>query len=149
MSSRRDKNPDQDPATEVWLLMSEMVLARDRRTLVSGALGISFSRARALRRVHRRPMPMSQLAATLGIDPSNATVLVNSLEAEGLLERRADPNDRRTRLVGATRKGKALARKAEAILNTPPAALAAADDEDLEKLAQILKDIAEQEAPHK
>lgn len=51
---------------------------------------------------------MSQLASTLGIERSNATVLVNELEDQGLVLRKTDPNDRRTRLVVATRKGKKL-----------------------------------------
>jgi DNA-binding MarR family transcriptional regulator len=146
MTPRRENEPSKDLATEIWLRMSEMVLARDRRTLVTDAVGISFSRARVLRRVSKRPLPMSRLAATLGMDPSNATVLVNSLEKEGLVERHPDPNDRRARLVQTTRKGKAIAEKAEAILYTPPQALASASRADLKELARILDDIAGREA---
>jgi DNA-binding MarR family transcriptional regulator len=132
-------NGSAEIAAEVWLLMSDLVLDQDRRRRVSDATGISFGNARAVRRVARRPLPMSELASALGIDPSNATVLVDRLEGEGLVRRRPDPDDRRTRLVEATRKGKSVARKAEAVLRTPPPALSSLDAESLETLARILR----------
>ncbi|HWB69415.1 MAG TPA: MarR family transcriptional regulator [Solirubrobacterales bacterium] len=141
MARQTDKKTA-DVAAEVWLLMSDLVLDQNRRRLVSEATGISFGHARAVRRVARRPMPMSELAAAMGIDPSNATTLVDRLEKEGLVRRGPDPNDRRTRLVEATRKGKVLARRAEDVLRTPPAALEALGPGDLEAIARMLKSVA-------
>jgi len=123
---------------EVWLLMSELVLDNQRRREVSDALGMSFGRSRALRRLVRRPMSMRELADVLGIDPPNATVVVNDLEAQGLVRRGPHPTDRRAKVVEATRKGKALARRADAILATPPPALAALAPEDLQALRRVL-----------
>lgn len=148
-SDHKTTESEKDIAAEAWLLMSDLVLDQDRRRRVSDATGISFSHARAVRRVARRPMPMSELAAALGIDPSNTTVLVDRLEREGLVRRRPDPADRRTRLVEATRKGKSVARKAEAVLRTPPSALAALDAKSLETLARILKPVAGQSSARK
>ena len=91
--------------------MSDLVLDNGRRRQVSEALGMSFGRTRAIRRLARRPMPMGELAAMLGMDPPNVTVLVDDLEAQGLVRRRPHPTDRRAKLVEATRKGKALARR--------------------------------------
>src|SRR5829696_8182804 len=59
-----------------------------------------------------------RLAAALGIDPPNATVLVDDLEAPGLVRRRHHPTDRRAKIVEATRKARALARRANEILGT-------------------------------
>jgi DNA-binding MarR family transcriptional regulator len=118
--------------------MSDLVLDHQRRRAVSEALGLSFSRIRAVRRVARRPMSMGELAALLGIDRPNATVVVDDLEAQGLVQRTPHPTDRRAKLVEATRKGKSLARRADEILSTPPAALAGLDREDLETLRRIL-----------
>jgi DNA-binding MarR family transcriptional regulator len=126
---------------EVWLLMSDLVLDHQRRREVSEALGMSFGRARALRRLARRPMSMGELAAALGIDPPNATVVVDDLEAEKLVRRRPHPTDRRAKVVEATRKGKDMARRADAILATPPAALSALSSEDLQALRRILEDV--------
>jgi DNA-binding MarR family transcriptional regulator len=123
---------------EVWTLMSDLVLDHDRRRQVADALGISFARARALRRLARRPMSMGELAAALGIDPPNATVVVDDLESQRLVRRRPHPSDRRAKLVEATRKGKDMARRADEILGTPPPALSARSPDDLEALRRIL-----------
>jgi DNA-binding MarR family transcriptional regulator len=133
-----------DPAREAWLIMSDLVLATERRREVSEALGISFARARALRRLARRPMSMGELAAALGIDPPNATGVVDDLEALGLVRRRPHPTDRRAKLVEATRKGKDMARRADAILGTPPPELSALDADDLRTLRRILASVATQ-----
>jgi DNA-binding MarR family transcriptional regulator len=126
---------------EVWMLMSDLVLDNLRRRAVSEALGMSFGRARAIRRLAREPMSMGALAAALDIDPPNATVLVDDLEAQGLVRRRPHPSDRRAKLVVATRRGKALARRADDILATPPAGLGALADDDLEALRRILAQV--------
>ena len=123
---------------EVWLLMSDLVLDNQRRREVSDALGISFGRARALRLLTRQPMSMGELAAALGIDPPNVTVVVDDLESLGIARRRPHPTDRRAKVVEATRKGKDMARRADAILGTPPPALSALGTEDLEALRRIL-----------
>ena len=128
-------------AREVWLLMSDLVLDTGRRREVSDALGISFARARALRRLARQPMSMGELAAALGIDPANATGVVDDLEAQGFARRRPHPTDRRAKIVEATRKGKDMARRADAILGTPPPGLSALDAKDLETLRRILSSV--------
>jgi DNA-binding MarR family transcriptional regulator len=125
-------------AQDVWLLMTDLVLDNTRRREVSDALGMSFGRARAIRRLAGAPMSMRELADALGIDPPNATALVGELESQGLVRRRPHPTDGRAKLVEATRTGKALARRADAILATPPAALAGLDPEDLATLEQLL-----------
>jgi DNA-binding MarR family transcriptional regulator len=126
-------------AREAWLLMSDLVLDNQRRREVADAVGISFGRTRAVRRLAQRPMAMGELAAALGIDPPNATVVVADLEALGLVRRRPHPTDGRAKLVEATRKGKALARRADAILATPPAGLGALGADDLATLRAILE----------
>lgn len=125
-------------AQEVWQIMSDLVLANQRRREVADAAGMSFGRTRAIRRVARKPMSMGELAGLLGMERPNATTLVNDLEEQGLVVRRADPNDRRTRLVEATPKGKEIARKAEKILKTPPEGLEDLSTGDLETILRCL-----------
>jgi DNA-binding MarR family transcriptional regulator len=124
---------------EVWLLMFDLVLDNVRRREVSDELGMSFGHTRAVRRLARRPMSMRELAGALGIDPPNATVVVDHLESLGLARRRPHPTDRRAKVVEATRKGKEMARRADAILATPPPALSALGPDDLETLRRILE----------
>jgi DNA-binding MarR family transcriptional regulator len=131
-----------DTAREVWLLMSDLVLDNTRRREVSEALGMSFGRARAIRRLARQPLSMREFAETMGIEAPNATVVVDDLEATGLARRRPHPTDRRAKLVEATRKGKTLARQADAILATPPAGLSALGEDELESLRALLARVA-------
>jgi DNA-binding MarR family transcriptional regulator len=130
-----------EPATphEIWLLMSDLVLDNTRRREVSEALGMSFGRIRAIRRLARRPMSMGEFAAAMGIEPPNATGIVDDLETQGLVRRQPHPSDRRAKLVELTRKGKEKARRADAILATPPAGLSALAPDDLETLQRILE----------
>ncbi|MDA0160004.1 MarR family transcriptional regulator [Solirubrobacter ginsenosidimutans] len=125
-------------ARDVWLLMSDLVLDNQRRREVADAVGISFGRTRAIRRLAKRPMSMRELATALGIDPPNATVVIDDLESQGFVRRRPHPTDRRAKLVETTPKGQALAEQADAILATPPPALSALSPDELETLRQLL-----------
>jgi DNA-binding MarR family transcriptional regulator len=135
-------------ARETWLLMSDLVLDNERRRAVADAVGVSFGRARTVRRLARRPMSMRELADVCGIDPPNATVVVRDLEALGLVRRRPHPTDGRAKLVEATRKGKALARRAEEVLATPPPALTDLADEDLQTLRRIISTLSASARDH-
>jgi DNA-binding MarR family transcriptional regulator len=131
--ARRDR-----VAREAWQAMADLVLNNERRREVSEQVGLSFGKIRALRRIARRPMPMSELASLLSVDPPNLTALVDDLEAAGLVERQAHATDRRVKLVVATADGAALAHQADEILARPPASLSALPTDDLESLVQIL-----------
>jgi DNA-binding MarR family transcriptional regulator len=125
-------------ARAVWAAMCELVLDNERRREVVDTVGLSFARVRALRRLVRGPLSMGELASALTIDAPNATAVVDDLEELGLVRRRPHPSDRRARLVELTRKGRDIARRADAVLGRPPAALLALDSADLENLARIL-----------
>ena len=64
-----------------------------------------------------------EVAAVLGLDPSQVVLLVDELTAAGLVERQAAEVDRRTRLVVATPEGRrvreAAGRDADAAVETP------------------------------
>ena len=136
------KPPGEDTAVrarEAWALMSDLVLDHERRREAADALGMSFARVRAVRRIAQQPMSMREIAAVLDIDPANATPVVDDLESLGLVRRRPHPSDRRAKLVEATPKGKQAARKADDILLTPPPGLAALNPGELETLMQLLR----------
>jgi DNA-binding MarR family transcriptional regulator len=129
-------------ASEVWLAMSDLVLDQLRRRAVSDATGLSFGKARALRRLARRPMSMSELADALDIEKPNATTVVAELEAAGLVRRRPHPTDGRAKLADVTSRGRELARRADKILATPPPGLTALSADQLTALARILERIS-------
>jgi DNA-binding MarR family transcriptional regulator len=132
-SLRRDR-----AASEAWQAMADLVLNNERRREASEEVGLSFGKIRALRRIARRPMPMSELASLLTVDPPNLTPVVDDLERAGLVERQPHPTDRRVKLVVATTEGTALAQLADDILARPPAGLRSLPAEDLESLVRIL-----------
>ncbi len=121
--------------------MYDLVLESTRRREVVDAVGISFSRTRALRRLARRPRTMTELAQALEIDKPNATKLVDELESLGLVRRTPHPTDRRTKVVETTPRGAALASRADEILGTPPQALLELDREQIDDLRAILKQL--------
>lgn len=71
---------------------------------------ISFPRARLLMVMadagHGR-VRMGELSAALGVTARNVTTIVDGLEREGLIARRADPTDRRVVLIELTPEGHA------------------------------------------
>ncbi len=76
-------------------------------------LGLTFAQSRVLRILARRdePIRIGDLAARFEVAPRSATSMIDSLETLGLVERRADPTDRRSVLVGLTPEGLALMRR--------------------------------------
>lgn len=138
-ASRRPATDETDAARRAWSAMCDLVLDNERRREVSDALGLSFGRIRALRRIARSPMTMGQFATKLGIDAPYATLVVDDLERQGLVERRPHPTDRRVKLVATTARGTAAAHRAEELMGRPPAGLATLSGPDLDTVARLLE----------
>jgi DNA-binding MarR family transcriptional regulator len=118
--------------------MCDLVLDHERRQEVSEAVGLPFSRVRALWRLAASPRTLGELAAALGIDPPNCTPVVDDLQKRGLAERRPHPTDRRSKLVVTTTAGAELAKQAQDLWERPPVALQDLTPHDLRTLAGIL-----------
>ncbi|MCI3928585.1 MULTISPECIES: MarR family winged helix-turn-helix transcriptional regulator [unclassified Streptomyces] len=139
-----DKGPEKDDdtaraAARAWQGLHTLLLERhDLRKAVSEALGMSFSRVRALRRLAAGPISLRELAERLGADPPYTTVIVDDLVRRGLAERITNPTDRRSKLVHLTEDGQEKAERAVAMLTTPPDALLALPREDIEALDRVV-----------
>ena len=70
-------------------------------------LGLTAPQATALREMSG-PLTMRELAERMSCEPSNATFVVDKLEKQGLVERRAHPTDRRARHLVLTPDGEQL-----------------------------------------
>jgi DNA-binding MarR family transcriptional regulator len=72
------------------------------------AVGLSLPKLAALDRLIRAggSLPLGQLAEKLACVKSNVTQLVDRLDADGLVTREPDPNDRRSRLAVITDAGR-------------------------------------------
>jgi DNA-binding MarR family transcriptional regulator len=90
---------------------------------------LSFSRAGAL--------PITKIGERLLVHPTGVTRLVDKLEAEGYVERRVNPADRRGTLVHLNEAGRTLARTAVKALGEVRFG-ANLVDADLERLVSLL-----------
>jgi DNA-binding MarR family transcriptional regulator len=122
--------------------MSALVLDQNRKLAVSEALGLSFARVRALRRLAAQPQTLSALAELLAADPPYVTLMVDDLEERGLVKRMPHPTDRRAKLVKLTAAGRVAAARADAILDEPPPALRDLPAKDLAALLSVLERLA-------
>lgn len=82
----------------VFLLHDVARLMRTRFDQWARGYGMTRAQAAILFRLSRQPgMSQNEMAALLEVEPITVGRLVDRLEARGLVERRADPGDRRVR----------------------------------------------------
>lgn len=75
------------------------------KTLAPLGLRVRSYSVLALASEHGAGVTQRRLAATMGLDPSQILALVDELEKAGLVERAADPADRRNKLIVPTDNG--------------------------------------------
>lgn len=90
-----------------------------------GAIGLSLAKLAALKALSEagESLPLTQLAERLSCVKSNITQLVDRLEADGFVERQADPNDRRARLASLTAQGRKACRDGSRVQDAAERAL--------------------------
>lgn len=80
-----------------------------------------------------------QLSDFLDLDPSQIVALIDSLESQGLVERRLNPADRRMRQIVATTRGRKLLTKARAAVDESTArTLGALSADQQDQLRELL-----------
>lgn len=128
-------------AHEAWGLMSAFVRSHDPASELRGtlALGRGSGRVRALMSLAEEPLSLAALAQKLGVDPPYATIIVNELDALGLVTRSADPQDRRRKSVALTNAGAAAVATAQKIVDRPPPELLALSGTDVATIVRILR----------
>jgi DNA-binding MarR family transcriptional regulator len=82
------------------------------------AMGLSGAKLAALKALSDagESLPLSQLAGRLACVKSNITQLVDRLEADGLVARKPDPKDRRTKLAALTSAGRKAVKEGTQVL---------------------------------
>jgi DNA-binding MarR family transcriptional regulator len=109
---------------------------------VAASLGLTPLQARTLLGL-AQPQPMRSLAEVMLCDASNVTGLADRLERLGLVERVADPSDRRVKLLSLTDRGRQVRRDLDARVgagSTVTARLTKAERTQLESLLDKLLD---------
>ena len=110
---------DPVPGCALTLLLLDAARAVEARAEGAlGEMGLSLAKLGALRHLvlASEPLTLSQLAERHCCGKSNVTQLVDRLEADGLVARESDPDDRRTVRATVTASGRAAYERASAIL---------------------------------
>lgn len=136
--------PGAETATRVWAAMHALVAAQDRRRELREAFdfGRGLGWVAVLLALTEGPLTLRQIAASQGIDAPYATVIVDKLEARGLVLRTPHPAGRRRKLVSLTGAGRKAAAQAREIIDRPPAAIAGLPAAELAALDAILARLA-------
>lgn len=106
----------------LWLVLwkaFDALQAHALKNIASLGLGLSdFGVLELL--LHKGPLPVNAIGEKVRLTGGSVSVAIDRLKAKGLVERRNDPDDRRTRMVHLTAEGRkliecAFARHAEAM----------------------------------
>jgi DNA-binding MarR family transcriptional regulator len=140
---------DDDTAERVWVAMRNLVSSYPRKELIRDALdlGRGSGRVKSLMWLSEGPLSLSALAEAIGVDAPYATLIVDSLEERGLVERQPDPDDRRRKLVSHTPAGSEAVVKVIQIDREPPPGFAALSAAELDTLHEMLRRVAAWRAP--
>src|SRR5207244_11196452 len=137
-----DTTVEREPALELWRLLRDEASASRTHdwTARVAECSLSLPQGKLIREL-ARPESQRELARRLHYDPSNITSLADSLEARGLIERRADAADRRFRLLALTPAGEQLRVSLEDRLAQPPAFLQRLTQDEQKQLLLLLTKI--------
>ena len=127
-------------ARQVWSALFDLLIrSAPRRTESLARRGLTPNDSRALFSLDPGAgRSMRSLADEWHCDPSNATWIVDHLEALGLARREAVPRDRRVKLVVLTSKGQKIRTQLLDEFHRPPSEFARLDRADLEALDRVL-----------
>jgi MarR family transcriptional regulator, organic hydroperoxide resistance regulator len=128
-------------AKDAWALFWRIFSAdKPRRMATLNELGLAPMQSMALMQLRPgEPMTMSAMAHALQCDNSNVTGIVDRLEAQGLVDRRAAEHDRRVKTLVITERGTEVRDAVEQRMSVPPPPLAGLSDEDATALRDILQ----------
>lgn len=131
-------------ASAIWEIMSGFVRSHDPADELRQALGLGrgTGRVKALMSLATGSLSLAELAQAIGADPPYATIIVNELQALGLLSRTPDAHDRRRKTVELTASGRDAVRKAQDIIARPPSPLRDMPADDLVRLREILEQLS-------
>jgi DNA-binding MarR family transcriptional regulator len=133
-----------DQAGRVWAAMRDLTDSYPSKEALREALnlGRGSGRVKALQWLAEGPLSLSELATAVSVDAPYATLIVDSLEERGLVERRPDPADRRRKLVALTPEGKEAAQRALRIKREPPPGFATLSPAELDTLEGLVRRVA-------
>jgi DNA-binding MarR family transcriptional regulator len=140
VTSRPDVAEEIEVDRDVCKLVSRLAQTLDTHLRRAGEeLGMTPAQILALREL-TEPITARELANRMYCEPSNATFVLDRLEANGLIERRPHPTDRRAKQIVLTPAGER--RRSEVLerlrVHSPLAPLTAAQRDSLRDLLDAL-----------
>jgi DNA-binding MarR family transcriptional regulator len=132
-------------AAEVWRrLFDFLISSSDHRARVLAKYRLTPNESRALHTLDGSDgHTMRALAQAWACDASNATWIIDRLEARGLVERRSKPGDRRVKLVVLTAAGARTLQRLRKAMYEPGPELLSLPIETLEALLTALEKLPE------
>src|SRR6201996_7773100 len=146
--TRQSKVPDDqvrgEQASRVWAAMRYLTDSYPAKDALRGALnlGRGSGRIKALLWLAGGPLSLSGPAAAVGVGAPPPPLIVDTLEERGLVERRADPADRRRKLVSLTSQGKEAIARVIKIQREPPPGFGTLSAAELDTLEELVRRIA-------
>lgn len=96
------------PETLMWLLAQTSHVLNTEMTAAMADLGLSPRDLCVLMTAADGEFTQRQIADAVGLDKTTMVVTLDSLEAQGLAERRPSPTDRRARMIAVTAAGRKM-----------------------------------------
>ncbi|MFJ8932027.1 MarR family winged helix-turn-helix transcriptional regulator [Streptomyces sp. NPDC102364] len=154
--TRRDDDPqsvdeETEQVTETVMAASRLLVALSARALATVDATLTLPQLRTLVVLDRcGPVKLAVLAATLGVNASTALRMVDKLEAGGLVDRKANPDNRREVVLRLTPSGTSLVRRVldhrhkevAGLVGTLPVGVRAGLVEGLRALTEAADDLA-------
>jgi DNA-binding MarR family transcriptional regulator len=139
------ENPAGDgQAGRIWAAMRALVESQPTKQRLRDALdlGRGSGRVKSLLWLTEGPLSLSGLAEATGVDAPYATLIVDSLEQRGLVERQPDPADRRRKLVTLTPAGRDAVARVLLIQQEAPPGFGSLSAAELDTLEELVRRIA-------
>jgi len=102
-----DDNPEllDHVGWRIWRAAQAWKAEFDAAMVASGHPWFAEARANVLAHLDREGTPQAQLVVRMGVTKQAVQQFVDELVADGIVERRANPNDARSKVVAFTRRG--------------------------------------------
>jgi DNA-binding MarR family transcriptional regulator len=140
----RQVQPTSDLGILVLLAYQSFVRQLHADLAAKGFADLGGSDGVVMRVIRTRPRTVSELAALLEITPQGAAQIVDSMARRGYVARRADPDDRRARLIELSDRGRDLIGAARAFHRRFEAALVRRHGRDtIDQFRSVLGAMAE------
>ena len=134
---------DQERGYQAWHRLLDVMMAhKEQFTARLAKFDLNPPQAFLLRSLlPGSALQMCHIASALSCDASNVTNIVDRLEARGLIERQADPTDRRVKNIVLTRAGARLRVHLLQDAFAPPQSLLALTSSELSRFEELLRKV--------